>query len=229
MTTVAMAMVCGASVAQVPNAPKMSKERQKELCSKSATKIWVEFTGACIPKNPCKDSSYEGYCVRLFKDIQVADVATVKSIVELYAKKNGANCNKFINLNDGMGFQGANVTGQDYFACDMNGRYIAFEFDDASENVKNTANIGKNKAACLAVGGTASGRGKNSLVVAAAPAVVSPIIGGAIAVSNVALEDKEMACFGISQSVCNEVWQNAAWSKDENVCIINFSSSIVNL
>ncbi len=158
MTTVAMAMVCGAASAE------MTRERQKELCDKSPIRIWVEKTGSCVPKNACKAADrFKSYCNRTFKDIQVKDFSKVKELISLYMQKNTAvgGCSEFIDLNSGMGSNGTNAVGQDYFGCYTSvGEYIVFEFDDASESDSRVAWIGFEEGRCVAVGGTPKNEGK---------------------------------------------------------------------
>ena len=115
--------------------------RLKAACQASDKLLWVERNQVCIPKNPCKDSKYESYCNRIYKDLEVIN-ANVKQdsnngspaamlLVEAYAIGHNLSCVPINDVKD-------HVLGQDYVLC-MGDDVMVFEFGDINDIAYATA------------------------------------------------------------------------------------------
>ncbi len=98
-------------------------EGARNRCKSKSDKIWVEKTHECIPENPCKDSKFEAYCNRMFKDVEVQDLG-YKVLVEAYASTHDLECLPMDTK--------SKLVGQDYVVC-MGEDVMVFEFDDVNE------------------------------------------------------------------------------------------------
>jgi hypothetical protein len=121
----------------------------KAKCLSNPDKVvWIESRGSCIPINPCTNSRFENYCVRLFKDIQV-DKKDAADLVDRYARHNKISCQSNLYNLDGK------LLGQDYIPCSGYGDdYLVFEFDDISESDVALATLDYYRGVCLAHNGT---------------------------------------------------------------------------
>lgn len=95
----------------------------KAACQASDKTLWVERNKVCIPKNPCKDSKYEKYCNRIYKDLELWGNQYM-ILVEAYAKGHGLSCSPVDTK--------SKMVGQDYIIC-MGDDVMVFEFDDISD------------------------------------------------------------------------------------------------
>lgn len=152
-------------------ASAMDVARQKELCDKSKTKVWIESDKACIPENPCKKDKYAKYCNKTFSGIDlfeyddptaqnsnVAKQSNIDEVVEILNNyvielfgghlKYGTCTSDELrfpkNPNDRYDGVGANFVG-----CRFAGKYIAFQLGTSPI-------VDDKKAAgyCLTYGGT---------------------------------------------------------------------------
>lgn len=104
----------------------------KAACQASDKTLWVERNKVCIPKNPCKDSNYEKYCNRIYKDLEVFRLdgdsnfvsPAAMLLVEAYAKGHGLSCSPVDTK--------SKMVGQDYITC-MGDDVMVFEFDDVND------------------------------------------------------------------------------------------------
>ena len=120
----------------------------KAACQASDKTLWVERNKVCIPRNPCKDSKYEKYCNRMFKDVEVQEIG-YKVLVEAFARTHGLSC---VPIDTKSKF-----VGQDYVIC-MGTDVMVFEFDDISEHplkegLLNTYMHNRYPYVCNAIGG----------------------------------------------------------------------------
>ena len=109
----------------------------RNRCKSKSDKIWVESTKECIPANPCKDSTYDTYCNRMFKDFEVKGIGGewknesgdgYKLLVAAYALGHDLSC-KPLDAE-------SKTIGQDYVMC-YGDDVMVFEFDDINDiNVK---------------------------------------------------------------------------------------------
>lgn len=95
----------------------------KAACQASDKTLWVERNQVCIPKNPCKDSKFEQYCNRDFKNVQIQELG-YKILIEAYAGTHDLECLPVDTK--------SKLIGQDYVVC-MGDDVMVFEFDDISE------------------------------------------------------------------------------------------------
>ncbi len=97
----------------------------KTACQKSDKTYWVESTGACIPKNPCKDNvKYSSYCNKMFQDIQVSYENNYMFFVDLDKTLRGLDCE--------IQPTKAAPSGQDYVPC-VGKDVMVYEFDDIDD------------------------------------------------------------------------------------------------
>lgn len=120
----------------------------KAACQASDKLVWVERNQVCIPRNPCKDSKYEVYCNRLFKDVQTQGVG-YQVFIEAFARTHNLDCS--------VVEQNSKLIGQDYVIC-MGNDVMVFEFDDISNFQLRDGFVGPNpmknlSTLCAAVGG----------------------------------------------------------------------------
>ena len=129
-------------------------EQRKAACEKSADKVWVDTTEACVPKNACNNSAYEAYCNRDFSDIHVASIA-VASEMALMVR----------SMQDGIWGAEEDTT----FDIDKNGKYLGhivisrgkqyykvYQFASLNERDVNVAKQGRREGLCRAANGTFS-------------------------------------------------------------------------
>lgn len=114
---VLMAVVVNSAIADDYDGPR-------NRCKSKSNKIWVERTHECIPENPCKDSKFEVYCNRLFRDTEVMELG-YKILVESYARTHNLSCEPVDTE--------SKLVGQDYVMC-MGDDVMVFEFDDVNEH-----------------------------------------------------------------------------------------------
>jgi len=94
----------------------------RNRCKAKSDKIWVERTHECIPTNPCKDSKYEEYCNRAFKDYQSPGGTDLYIyLIDFYAESHNLSCKAVP--------QDSSMFGQDYVVC-QGTDVMVFEFDD---------------------------------------------------------------------------------------------------
>lgn len=131
-------------------AQKMSEEikAQRQKCL-SAGNFWID--GNCISKNPCTSSkaSDQKYCVKAFKDVQVATEVRAANIMKTYV----VNVLKWEGCAE-MRVPKSAAFGQDYIYCKgPDGDFRMFEFDDMSESVNVLADNNYAYGMCIALKG----------------------------------------------------------------------------
>ena len=125
VSKIILASILGAVVLNCANADDYDGPRNR--CKSKSDKIWVERTKACIPENPCKDSNFEKYCNRDFKNLDTGLVG-YKILIDVYTKTHGISCEPENTE--------SKIFGQDYVLC-QGQDVLVFEFDDIDDALFN--------------------------------------------------------------------------------------------
>ena len=147
--------IVGIMSVMIPTLADVSSDtaKLKAACKASDKTLWVERNQVCIPKNPCKDSKFEQYCNRDFRDYQSPKGSNMYvHLINLYANAHGLSCSAVP--------QDAKWAGQDFVVC-QGTDIMVFEFDDIENKevlgflpgVFSSQLSSTIKALCLAVGG----------------------------------------------------------------------------
>lgn len=112
-------------LAMISSANAVDTAQIKAACQSSDKTLWVERNQVCIPRNPCKNSKYDKYCNRIFRDVQTHHNG-YKVMIEVFAKTHTLSCVP-VDTNP-------KIVGQDYVIC-MGDDVMVFEFDDIHDDV----------------------------------------------------------------------------------------------
>lgn len=144
-------IICGIAgiLATMSAANAVDTAQIKAACQANKKTLWVERNQVCIPRNPCKDSKYEQYCNRDFKDVQIKELG-YKVLVEAFARTHNLSCVPVDTK--------SKLLGQDYVIC-MGDDVMVFEFDDISEvaikdELTDRYMLNRYPAVCRAIGGS---------------------------------------------------------------------------
>ena len=136
-----MGALAGLAVISSVRAEEDMTAKIKAACQKSDKTYWVESTGACIPKNPCKDNVYkEAYCSNIFKDIELTGKNEYMFLVDLDRTLRGLDCEVQPTK--------SKSSGQDYVPC-VGRDVMVYEFDDIHDVTVQSDEFGMfRKAVC---------------------------------------------------------------------------------
>lgn len=142
-----IAATCIGSAFAAPDTDKI-----KQICLEKEAKgdtVWVEKDKACIPWNPCeKLEKYGAYCYNGFEHTNLASRKLGNAVVQKYMSvKKNTTCSTITKTDD---YTGHTIGEDDYIDCKTaDGGFIQFQFDDLSETIDNTSNVGLWKAFCF--------------------------------------------------------------------------------
>ena len=181
----------------------------RNRCKSKSNKIWVENTKTCIPENPCKESGYEKYCNRDFKEYQSPKGSNMYvHLINLYADSHNLKCSAVP--------KDADLVGQDFVLCKGND-VMVFEFDDISNSTFletvysadwNTKQLEATiKAVCKAINGTIKKEGLKTVCSTSNPGCPRNL--------NKALSDYVSASTYSGQS-----YQKLEVNKEDDVCSV---------
>ena len=99
----------------------------RTACQNSDKTLWDESNSVCIPRNPCRDSKYERYCIRDLKTITTFWGNNYVDYINIYAKMHNIDC-RAVQQNRDLGTDYVVCQGRDLKVFDFGNTYAESSF-----------------------------------------------------------------------------------------------------